>query len=459
MSEVPGSTQDNAPGHLSETGSDTCRLSKETLLDCIRILEAVAADSMILSQISDEDRIRMMMAAGRMIRPDKLEIRRRLKAGRRSKWDAKRKKDRTARASTQIRASRADSVFVPPEADRLLDAEVGVVREELIHPRACYICKEEYQRRSTIFTTPCARSARLSTMKRFQTAPLPGRVALITGARLKIGYQSALMLLARGRERDRYHALPAGFRPCATSVSRTSRNGEIGLRVHGLDLRHSPSVEAFTRLTSTGNGIGSDFLINNAAPDRAQAAWILPAPPRGRGTAARGASGGRTEASFRPRGVQGDPRGSRPGKARVTARPGSRTGTAGSSSRRPGVTRFTRGLSQIPYACDDALAAFARALSRPAGCDADLQQLDLRAMNSWRMRLDDVPTAELLEVQLVNSIAPFILCSKLEGADATEPDAGDRHVVECLGDGRPVQPAYKNRQAPAYQYGQGRINR
>ena len=46
--------------------------------------------------------------------------------------------------------------------------------------------------------------------------------------------------------------------------------------------------------------------------------------------------------------------------------------------------------------------------------DADLQQVDLRATNSWRMRLGDVPTAELLEIQLINAVAPFILCSKLK---------------------------------------------
>ena len=69
-------------------------------------------------------------------------------------------------------------------------------------------------------------------------------------------------------------------------------------------------------------------------------------------------------------------------------------------------------LSQIPCAFDEALDP---AGLFPAGeLDADLQQVDLRAENSWRMTLADVPTPELLEVQLVNAIAPFILCSKLK---------------------------------------------
>ena len=46
--------------------------------------------------------------------------------------------------------------------------------------------------------------------------------------------------------------------------------------------------------------------------------------------------------------------------------------------------------------------------------DEDGQQLDLREHNSWLLHLEQVSSRELLEVQLVNSISPFILCSKLK---------------------------------------------
>lgn len=68
-------------------------------------------------------------------------------------------------------------------------------------------------------------------------------------------------------------------------------------------------------------------------------------------------------------------------------------------------------LSQIPYTIDHALepdAVF------PTGkMDADLQQVDLRKTNSWRLKLGEIPTNEMLEVQLVNSIAPFVLNNRL----------------------------------------------
>jgi NAD(P)-dependent dehydrogenase (short-subunit alcohol dehydrogenase family) len=60
--------------------------------------------------------------------------------------------------------------------------------------------------------------------------------------------------------------------------------------------------------------------------------------------------------------------------------------------------------------------------------DADLQQVDLRSVNSWRLDLADVPSPELIEVQLVNAIAPFILASKLKPLmmkDRTD----EKHIV------------------------------
>ena len=83
-------------------------------------------------------------------------------------------------------------------------------------------------------------------------------------------------------------------------------------------------------------------------------------------------------------------------------------------------------LSQVPLLAED--------LERgghlyPAGrLDADLQQVDLRDFNSWRMTLAEVPTAELLEVHLVNAVAPFVLNARLRPLLAAVPTR-DAHVV------------------------------
>jgi len=83
-------------------------------------------------------------------------------------------------------------------------------------------------------------------------------------------------------------------------------------------------------------------------------------------------------------------------------------------------------LAQVPLLADD--------LERgghlyPTGrLDADLQQVDLRDFNSWRMTLAEVPTAELLEVHLVNAVAPFVLNARLRPLLAAVPTR-DAHVV------------------------------
>jgi hypothetical protein len=88
--------------------------------------------------------------------------------------------------------------------------------------------------------------------------------------------------------------------------------------------------------------------------------------------------------------------------------------------------RASAELSQVRYTYDD--EACGREVFPADQTDADLQQVDLRGINSWRLPLADVPTPEMIEVQLVNSVAPFILCAKLKPLmlrDTTEP----RHIV------------------------------
>ncbi|MGD1920163.1 MAG: SDR family NAD(P)-dependent oxidoreductase, partial [Pleurocapsa sp.] len=46
--------------------------------------------------------------------------------------------------------------------------------------------------------------------------------------------------------------------------------------------------------------------------------------------------------------------------------------------------------------------------------DRDGQQLDKRPINSWKLKLEDITTREILEAQLVNITAPFILNGKLK---------------------------------------------
>jgi NAD(P)-dependent dehydrogenase (short-subunit alcohol dehydrogenase family) len=83
-------------------------------------------------------------------------------------------------------------------------------------------------------------------------------------------------------------------------------------------------------------------------------------------------------------------------------------------------------LSQVKLTAEDNWAG--GQLFPQGQLDADLQQVDLRTMNSWRLSLDQVSTVELLEVQLVNAVAPFVLNAKLRALMQRQPSC-DKHIV------------------------------
>lgn len=408
----------------------TGKITNDELQHCIRVLEAIAGDSLILSQLSKEDRVRLLVAAGQAIHPDQSEVRRRVKAIRKAKYEARRAIDREVRATTTIRTARTHAVFVAPP--KLLThkgpSEDSPPVRHLETPDACYICKAEFTAIHHFYDSLCPVCAELNYEKRFQTHPLNGRVALITGARLKIGYQAALMLLRAGA-----HVIVTTRFP-RDAAARFSKEADFDswrtrLDIFGLDLRHSPSVEAFANYICA-HFDRLDFLINNAAQTVRRPpgfyAHLLENEqlPHSHLEPDTKALLERYEACKRLLSGSPDPALLDDGSNWVAEWHSGKTGSNNLTA--PGVVAAAE-LSQIPYSCDDETLPSAELF--PMGkLDADLQQVDLRTMNSWRMTLADVPTAELLEVQLINSIAPFILCSKLKSL-MLRHQTNDKHIV------------------------------
>lgn len=83
-------------------------------------------------------------------------------------------------------------------------------------------------------------------------------------------------------------------------------------------------------------------------------------------------------------------------------------------------------LSQIPYAIDNSLKS--EEVFPSGKLDADLQQVDLRKTNSWRLMMGEIETYEMLEVQLVNSVAPFVLCNRLVHL-MKKDNTGMKHII------------------------------
>jgi NAD(P)-dependent dehydrogenase (short-subunit alcohol dehydrogenase family) len=83
-------------------------------------------------------------------------------------------------------------------------------------------------------------------------------------------------------------------------------------------------------------------------------------------------------------------------------------------------------LSQVPLLPEDLAAQ--KDLFPVGRLDQDLQQVDLRDTNSWRMLMAEVPSVELLEVHLVNAVAPFIINARLKPLMMRTPER-DKHIV------------------------------
>ena len=91
----------------------------------------------------------------------------------------------------------------------------------------------------------------------------------------------------------------------------------------------------------------------------------------------------------------------------------------------PGITRAAE-LSQLRLLEEE--LADRQHLFPQGRLDKDLQQVDLRGRNSWRLQLHEVPAVELLETQLVNAVAPFILNARLKALMLRTPEH-DKHIV------------------------------
>jgi NAD(P)-dependent dehydrogenase (short-subunit alcohol dehydrogenase family) len=400
----------------------------EDLRRAREVLEAVVSDRALLARLPDEERTRLLVAAGRTVHPDLQQKRRLVRSLRAAQKRRAEARDRAVLQATGIRAARQTEVFVPPP--RLLRAGETASEREVETPRTCYVCKTEYRRVHSFYDALCPACAALNYEKRFQSADLHGRVALVTGARVKIGYQAALKLLRAGA------TVVATTRFPHDAARRYAAEPDFAdwgarLQVHGLDLRHSPSVEIFCSLLDRDLG-RLDLIVNNACQTVRRPPGFFThllefeerdtdaLRPELRPLVARhhesvrlldAAGPGRSAPALPPPGASADD------AAGLVAWRGGGAGLG---------LRHSARLSQVGFDFDEAAR---REDLFPAGAlDADLQQVDLRAVNSWRLTLAEVKTPEMIEVQLVNAVAPFILCARLKPLMLRTPGR-DKHVV------------------------------
>lgn len=392
----------------------------DEITKCISVLEALARDPGQLALLPEEQRRALLKASGELSRPDRAERKKRNKAADKIRRRAVLEKDRGSRNATGIRLARRDEVFTAPLQLPLHGEDASPEGETLKSPRNCYICKAEFTRLHFFYDMLCSSCADLNYRKRFQTASLRGQIALITGARVKIGYQATLQMLRAGAE------VIATTRFPVDAAARYSREGDYAtwgerLHIHGLDLRHIPSVEIFAGYIEKRFG-RLDILINNAAQ-------TVRRPPGFYAHLIENEDKGGSALSPEAQRLLADHEACKQQVASLchdmredeTALP------VAWHNQVAGIgLRESARLSQVPYSHDASVVA---ADIFPEGrLDADLQQVDLRKTNSWRLRLGEIPVTEMLEVQLVNAVAPFVLCNRL-AALMKRDYTGRKHIV------------------------------
>ena len=274
-----------------------------------------------------------------------------------------------------------------PLATATTDATAGT----LVRAMSCYTCKTRFHTVDAFYHQLCPPCAELNRSRRDARTDLTGRRALLTGGRAKIGMYIALRLLRDGAHttittrfpRDavrRFSAMP------------DSADWMHRLRVVGIDLRDPAQVVALADSVAARGPL--DILINNAAQT------VRRSP---------GAYSALTEAESAPL-----PDGELPEMITFAhtsdAHPQALTSSLASS---PQLT--AQSLTSLALTAGSAGAA---RIAAGTAVDAGGLLPDLHHVNSWTQRVDEVDPVELLEVQLCNSTAPFILISRLRPAMA-----------------------------------------
>ena len=252
--------------------SATDQLTRQRLRETIELLESIAADRSVLAGVPEEERKRLLQAVANVYSPDRVERRRMAKIVDRQRKATRVKGDQGVLQETGIRSLRRKSVFHTPNVFPTVSVAEGFNPRD-IHdahtpePRAqgpkpeaqsleaeaqsrelqhCYVCKQKYTLIHHFYDQMCPSCAELNFRKRTELADLTGRVALLSGGRVKIGYQTGLKLLRCGA-----HVIVTTL-PCGGIASRSSASTFVTRRVSKRSAASSwPRARASTSSSTT----------------------------------------------------------------------------------------------------------------------------------------------------------------------------------------------------------------
>jgi NAD(P)-dependent dehydrogenase (short-subunit alcohol dehydrogenase family) len=300
------------------------------------------------------------------------------------------------RAVTALTATGSrDRIDDETQGLKLVSNAAGALAGRLLQPRSCYTCKSRYVDVDAFYHQLCPPCAVLNRSKRNERTDLTGRRALLTGGRAKIGMYIALRLLRDGAHTTITTRFPNDAVRRFTAME-DSADWIHRLRVVGIDLRDPAQVVALADSVAAQGPL--DILINNAAQT------VRRSP---------GSYAPLVEAESAPL-----PHGPLPEMITFD-----HVSDAHPSSLAGALYAHPTARANAPHALTAlALRAGSATPERVrAGTAIDAGGLvpDLHEVNSWTQHVHEVDPLELLEVQLCNSTAPFILISRLRPSMAS----------------------------------------
>ena len=277
----------------------------------------------------------------------------------------------------------------------------------------CFLCNQSFTEHHSFYPGFCLNCGTLNYAKRNQSVNLGNKIALVTGARLRIGYATVLKLLRSGATVIATTRFP---NDAAKRYSRENdfKSWEDRLHIYGLDLRHLSSLESFTEhILDYYSRL--DIIVNNAAQ-------TVRRPPRYYSHLI----------DFETLPWYELPKDlqilvNRYRDFRLSEKYTDSFNLSGAVNRdeNQGLSALDKDynlsalLSQVNLVAEDFEE---NKSSFPLGkYNREGEQLDLRTFNSWLMKDDEVELLELLEVHIINAIAPFLINSRLKALMKAQP--------------------------------------
>ncbi|KAM3129552.1 hypothetical protein pb186bvf_018376 [Paramecium bursaria] len=247
----------------------------------------------------------------------------------------------------------------PDDIDKIISINPQLITSS--HQKKCYVCKQKFYQQHHFYGQLCMSCADISYSKRFQKCDLQGKIALVTGARIKIGAEIVLSLLRNGC------FVIATTRFPIDAANRFQQEKDYNdwsdrLQIYQLDLQYVQNIYQFcNQLKQKYDKL--DILINNAAQTI------------------------RRDQNYYQNLIQNENK-----------------------------MIIDQKVLALPYRPQQIIQ------QDNFITDINKEYVDLKPINSWIAEIDDISFQEFLEVQTINSTAPFILCQQLKPLLEQSPD-------------------------------------